>query len=58
MKVEVRSITNGLIPELTLELVGMIGNQTDPAREILQSDPMPDKLTSTFLDSPSETFKD
>ena len=55
---EVRSITNGLIPELTLELVGMIGNQTDPAREILQSDPMPDKLTSTFPDSPSETFKD
>ena len=58
MKVEVRSITNGLIPELTLELVGMIGNQTDPARGILQSDPMPDELASTFPDSPSETFED
>ena len=48
---EVRFTANGLVPEFTctLWLVGTIGDQTNPARESLQSDHMSDDQGSDIL---------
>lgn len=51
-------LDNGLIPELTLQLVGTMsfGNEIDPTEEALQSSPVLGEPMPTSQFSPSETL--
>lgn len=55
---EVRFATDELVSELTLQLVGTIGSQTDPTRETPQSGPISDEQIPAFPIPPGEIFDD